>query len=308
MQLGIEALNKNRYESARKSFAKVLRKAPNNSDIVYFLGVTELGLQHRDVARENFQRALALDPDNELALVSLGQMQLQGGAPADAVIPLEKAVSLGRAGWRADFELASAYFQLHRLRDAETAATRAVSLAKEKGATSLYLLGEIQYAEGKRTDAKHTLETVLKAFPKDSAVFTTRKMLERIESEGLESASLPPDASLPPPPAPDTNPVTLVEIPWAPRNTDDAVYDVASLPSLGRKLLRDAHASSSVPSTVKWSSDSSFLRLASESTAPRNPLATWCSSSLSLFLEKTEASNAGAMMFISINHLNNRSY
>lgn len=227
MQLGIEALNKNRYESARKSFAKVLRKAPNNSDIVYFLGVTELGLQHRDVARENFQRALALDPNNELALVSLGQMQLQGGAPADAVIPLEKAVSLGRAGWRADFELASAYFQLHRLRDAETAATRAVSLAKEKGATSLYLLGEIQYAEGKRADAKHTLETVLKAFPKDSAVFTTRKMLERIESEGLESASLPPDASLPPPPAPDTNPVTFVEIPWAPRNTDDAVYDVA---------------------------------------------------------------------------------
>jgi len=227
MQLGIGALNHDRYESARKTFAKLLRKAPGNSDLVYFLGETELGLQHPDVAREDFQRALALDPNNELALVSLGQMQLQGGAPADAVIPLEKAVSLGRAGWRADFELASAYFQLHRLNDAESAASRAAALAKEKGATSLFLLGEIQYAEGKRADAKHTLETVLKAFPKDSAVFTTRKMLERIESEGLESASLPSDASLPPPPVPDTNPVTFVEIPWAPRNTDDAVYDVA---------------------------------------------------------------------------------
>jgi len=226
MQLGIGALNSDRYESARKTFAKLLRKAPGNSDLVYFLGETELGLQHPDVAREDFQRALALDPNNELALVSLGQMQLQNGAPADAVISLEKAVSLGRAGWRADFELASAYFQLHRLSEAESEASRAASLAKEKGATSLFLLGEIQYAEGKRADAKHSWESILKAFPKDSAVFVTRKMLARVESEGLEP-SPSSDASLPPPPAPDTNPVTFVEIPWVPRDTDDAVYDVA---------------------------------------------------------------------------------
>jgi tetratricopeptide (TPR) repeat protein len=226
MQLGIGALNRDRYESARKTFAKLLRKAPGNSDLVYFLGETELGLQHPDVAREDFQRALTLDPNNELALVSLGQMQLQGGAPADAVIPLEKAVSLGRAGWRADFELASAYFQLHRLNDAESAASRAAALAKEKGATSLFLLGEIQYAEGKRADAKHTWESILKLFPKDSALFTTRKMLARVESEGLDSGP-PSEASLPPPPEPDTNSVTFVEVPWAPRDTDDAAYNVA---------------------------------------------------------------------------------
>ncbi|HKI12638.1 MAG TPA: tetratricopeptide repeat protein [Candidatus Acidoferrum sp.] len=225
MQRGIEALNKNRYEAARKIFAKVLPKAPGDSDIVYFLGVAEQGLQHPDVAREDFQRALTLDPNNELALVSLGQMQLQGGAPAEAVIPLEKAVSLGRAGWHADFDLASAYFQLHRLSDAEFAASRAVSLAKEKGATSLFLLGEIQYGEGKRDDAKHTWESLLKLFPKDSAVFLTRKMLARVESEGL-GPSASSNASLPAPPAPDTNPVTFVEIPWAPRDSDDAVYNV----------------------------------------------------------------------------------
>ncbi len=69
-------------------------------------------------------------------------------------------------------------------------------------------------------------ESLLKFFPKDSAVFTARKMLERIESEGLDSAP-PSEASLPAPPAPDTNPVTFVEMPWAPRDTDEAVYDVA---------------------------------------------------------------------------------
>jgi len=228
MQLGIGALNRDRYDSARKTFAKVMRKAPGNSDAVYFLGVAELGLQHPDVALENFQRALSLDPNNDLALVSLGQLQLQREAPGDAVITLEKAVALGRAGWRADFELASAYFQLHRLKDAESAASRAATLAKEKGATSLFLLGEIQYAEGKRADAKHTWESLLKLFPKDSSVFVTRKMLARVESEGLEPGPAPADASLPPAPAPDTNPVTFVEIPWAPRDIDDAAFDVAS--------------------------------------------------------------------------------
>ncbi len=227
MQLGIEALNRDRYESARKTFTKVMRKAPSSSDVVYFLGVAELGLQHPDVARENFQRALSLDPSNDLALVSLGEMQLQGGAPADAIVPLEKAVALGRAGWRADFELASAYFQLHRLSEAESEASRAVILAKEKGATSLFMLGEIQYAEGKRADAKRTWESLLRLSPKDSAVFMTRKMLARVESEGLEHGPSSSDASLPIPPAPDTKPVTFVELPWAPRDTDNAVYDVA---------------------------------------------------------------------------------
>jgi len=46
-------LNSDRYESARKTFAKLLRKPPAIR-LVYFLGETELGLQHPDVAREDF--------------------------------------------------------------------------------------------------------------------------------------------------------------------------------------------------------------------------------------------------------------
>ncbi len=226
MQRGMDALNKNRYEAARKIFAKVLPKAPGNPDVVYFLGVAELGLQHPDVAREDFQRALSLDPNNELALLSLGRLQRKSGAPADAVISLEKAVSLGRAGWQADFELASAYFELHRYREAESAASRAAPLAKGNGAPTTFLLGEIQYAEGKRADAKHTWESMLTTFPKDPAVPEARKMLARVESEGLDSGP-PSEASLPPAPAPEASPATFVEIPWAPPDTDNAVYDVA---------------------------------------------------------------------------------
>src|SRR3546814_7334987 len=54
-------------------------------------------------------------------------------------------------------------------------------------------------------------------------------------------------------------------------------------PSFGRKLLCDAHASISVPSTVKCSSDSRSRRRACASTAPRNLAATSPSSSRSRF-------------------------
>jgi len=224
MQLGIAALNRDRYETARKTFAKILRKAPGNCDVAYYLGVAEFGLLHLDVARENFQRALALNPNHELALISLGQLQRQSGAPADAIIPLEKAVSLDGAGWRADYELASAYFELHRLIEAESEASRAVHLAKEKGAAPAFLLGEIQYAEGKGADARRTWESILKDFPGDPAVDRSKKMLALMEKEGPTHT---PSSNANLPLVLDTRSVPFVELPWAPPDTDEAVYDVA---------------------------------------------------------------------------------
>ena len=83
--------------------------------------------------------------------------------------------------------------------------------------------------------------------------------------------------------------------------------DGGPFPSLGLKLLIEAQLSSSVPSTVKWSGDSSRLRLASESTASKNCRATSCSSSRCLFFEKVEESKASSSMFRSRNHLKRRS-
>jgi Flp pilus assembly protein TadD len=226
MQRGMGALNKDQYEPARKIFAKVLQKAPGNPDVIYFLGVAELGLQHLDLAREDFQRALSLDPNHELALVSLGHLQLRSGAPADAVISLEKAVASGRAGWRADFELAYAYFKCNRLSDAEAEATRAALLAKNNAAAPAFLLGEIQYAEGKRVDAKRTWASLIKAFPKDPVVPEAEKMLARLDNETPEKDTTT-DASLPFPSAPDMSLVTVVERSWAPPDIDIAAYDVA---------------------------------------------------------------------------------
>ncbi len=227
MQKGMDALNKAHYDAAKKIFAKVSQKAPGNPDVYYYLGVAELGLQHLDAARESFQHTLSLDPNHELALVSLGHLQLQSGAAADAVISLQKAVSLGRAGWSANYELAFAYVKVNRVSDAEAEAASAVRLAKDKAAGPMYLLAEIQAAEGKRDDARQTLESLLKTFPKDPAVAEAKKLLASVGSESGGNGPASPNASLPLPAAPSYSLVKVVERPWAPPDTDSVVYEVA---------------------------------------------------------------------------------
>lgn len=220
------ALHKKQFEIARKILDKASQKAPGNPDVVYFLGVAELGLQHTDLAREDFRKALTLDSNHELALVSLGELQMQSGETAQAITSFEKAVSTGRAGWRAHFQLASAYFKLRRLNDAESEASRAAHLAKDKGAAATFLLGEIQYAEGKREDAKKIWATILSGFPSDPIASEAKKMLARQEEDSPQNDSATAE-SLPPPSIPDVSLVTVVERPWAPPDLDSAVYDVA---------------------------------------------------------------------------------
>ena len=76
----------------------------------------------------------------------------------------------------------------------------------------------------------------------------------------------------------------------------------------GRKLFTDAHASSSVPSTLKCSSDNKRCSRVCSTIASRNYRATSTSNVRCLFLENTEWSKLRSMMFRSRNRLNSRSY
>jgi len=227
MDRGLAALRQSKYESARKIFAKVEQKAPNNTDAPYFMGVAEYKMQHLDAAREDYQHALTLDPNNEQALLSLGELDRQSGKPAEAVVSLEKAVSLGRAGWKANFELASVYYELKRYGDAEVEVAAAIRHAKGASAGPVFLLGQIQFAEGKRAVAKRTWQSILQSFPKDPLVEQVNKALELVANAGPEGDL----SSVPTPPTPAREPAmdldAFVDIPWAPPDTDDAVYALA---------------------------------------------------------------------------------
>jgi Flp pilus assembly protein TadD len=226
LEKGLQALKKQEFEAAQKIFAKAAKKSPGNPDVVYFLGVAELGLRHDVLAREDFQRALTLDPNHELALLSLGEMQMQSGSTQDAIVTLEKAIATGRAGWRAHYELATAYLQAKRFADAETEANRAFHLAKEKGAAPEYLLGKIHYDEGKRSEAKQTWESLVATFPADPVAPEAKKFLAQMETDSTQNGA-PAVLELPPAAAPEVSARTVVERPWTPPDLDSAVHDVS---------------------------------------------------------------------------------
>jgi tetratricopeptide (TPR) repeat protein len=115
MDKGLEAMRKGQFEIARAHFAKGLGMAPGNPDLSYLIGTAELGLNHSDLARQDFEHALAIDPTHERALLALGELQLRSGDYSAAISTLEKAFLKNGAGWRTQLLLASAYSKAGRL-------------------------------------------------------------------------------------------------------------------------------------------------------------------------------------------------
>ncbi|HXX16939.1 MAG TPA: tetratricopeptide repeat protein [Candidatus Eremiobacteraceae bacterium] len=220
MERGMEELRKGHYEKAQKSFTKLLPKSHDNPDVLYNLGLTELELKHPELARSDFQRALKGDPTHELALMSLAQMELHNGSPEAAVPYLQKAVQGGVVNWRADYDLATAYLKLNRLPEAEAEASRAVRLSKNQAAPT-YLLGQVQYAVGKRTDAKSTWQSLVKAYPSDPLATQASKDLGQLDFTDLPGAVSAANVATP-------ELATVVEEhKWAPPDIDEEVLDVA---------------------------------------------------------------------------------
>lgn len=170
MDKGLQAMKEQQYEQAKAHFVKASQLAPANADLIYLLGTAELALNHPDLARNQFEGALKLDPSNERALMALGELHLQAGDLPSAITILEKAFNVNGQDWRVHSLLATAYARSGRLAEAEKHAALGVTLAKEKGANLLYLLGEIQFAEHKTTEARETWQRFVSQFPSDPLV------------------------------------------------------------------------------------------------------------------------------------------
>jgi len=222
---GIDALRKRQFEEARNHFAKGAKMAPGNPDVAYLLGVAESGLQHPQLALENFQHALSLNPNHARALLALGELQLNSGDSTAATTTLEKAFQVNGADWRTHFLLASAYGKTGRLAEAESHAQRAVALARDKSAEPLLLLGEIQLEEGKIEEARQSWQKLAEIFPAEPAALKAREKLNSLSSilandAEVQLASLPFHAL----PALELEPVS--EQPWAPPDIDSVEYPV----------------------------------------------------------------------------------
>lgn len=229
---GLEAMRKRQFEVARTHFSKGLSLAPGNPDLSYLVGTAENGLSHVELARQNFEHALTIDPTHERSLLALGELQLRNGETAAAVATLEKAFLKNGAGWRTHLLLATAYANAGRLLDAETHARRAAELGREKGAGGYLLLGEIQQAEGKLPEAKLTWEETVAKFPRDPSTAEAKKRIASLSApQVVVSKSTPSEgtalASLPVPTTPAIELLPANERPWAPPDIDSREYPLA---------------------------------------------------------------------------------
>ena len=226
---GLEALRKRQFETARAHFTKGLAMAPGNPDISYLVGTAELGLNHPENARQNFEHALTIDPTHERSLLALGELQLRNGETAAAVATLEKAFLKNGASWRTHLLLASAYAKADRLPDAETHAQRAAELARDKGAGARLLLGEIQQAEGKIPEAEKTFKELAAKFPSDPSAEQAKKRLASGSAPLQSTASSKPEelATLPVPTLPRIELLPANERPWAPLDIDSREFPLA---------------------------------------------------------------------------------
>jgi Flp pilus assembly protein TadD len=232
---GMDALHKRQFETARTHFMKGTQLAPGNPDVVYFLGLSELGLNHQDLARQNFEHAVSLDPGHERALLALGEMQLRADDYPAAIATLEKAFQKNGASWRTHLLLASAYARAGRLPEAETHAQRAAELAREKSAEARLLLGEIQQAEGKLPEAEKTLTELVGKFPGDPSAAVATKRLASLSAPRPPAANTaavvlahPAElAALPLPVSPNIELLPANERPWAPLDIDSREFPLA---------------------------------------------------------------------------------
>jgi Flp pilus assembly protein TadD len=224
---GLEAMSRRQFELARTHFAKAAAMAPGNPDVVYLLGAAEQALNHPDLARQNFEKALSLDPGHERSLLALGELELRAGETHAAITTLEKAYRDNGAGWRGQFLLATAYAKAGRFAEAETRAEHAVSLAREKGAEPLLLLGKIQAAQRKFQEARHTWEKLATDFPNATAAQNAKQYLAAL-SEGQPDNPLElTAANLPLPPLPSIDLAPPAQRPWAPLDVDSVEFPLA---------------------------------------------------------------------------------
>jgi tetratricopeptide (TPR) repeat protein len=98
-----------KLDGALADFRRAAELAPRQTDLHTSIGYILTRLNRRAEARDAFDRALALDPENFLANYHLGRMLLLAGDAKAAVLNLEKAIAVRPDTAEIRFDLLTAY-------------------------------------------------------------------------------------------------------------------------------------------------------------------------------------------------------
>ena len=153
--------------AAASSYRAILDRAPDRIDALDQLATIEVRLGHRHRAVKLLEKAVALRPDNAALLLHLGRLRGDFGDQETALRHFAKAIQLDPNFAEAYGALAWNFFVLHRFRDAEAVARRALAIKPELAEVS-FTLGRALAGQGRLGEAASVLREVVAALPKDA--------------------------------------------------------------------------------------------------------------------------------------------
>lgn len=106
---GVEAFNREDYQTALVEFQTIAREDPDDPQVHLHLGSTLLALGRQDEAQGALERCLALDPRNERGLAELGRLHALANRLDQAVASLQKAVAINPEFAEPHYYLAGIY-------------------------------------------------------------------------------------------------------------------------------------------------------------------------------------------------------
>ena len=184
------AQDEDRLEDGVAKMREVLRRDPKIMDAQITLGNWLLRLRKPDEAAAAFKQALALKPDDDIALGNLAGVLMAHGKQQDALAALEvfrTALRVNPKNPQSWYQLATLYLDMGRLGEAKSSFSEALA-ANPKQAAALNGLGAIAFQAGDLQKAETLVRQALALEPR---LRTGRYNLARIreargDSDGAE--------------------------------------------------------------------------------------------------------------------------
>jgi len=162
------AQDEDKVEDGVAKMREVLRRDPKIMDAQITLGNWLLRLRKPDEAAEAFKQALALKPDDDIALGNLASVLMAHGKQQDALAALDvfrTALRVNPKNPQSWFQLARLYLDMGRLDEARGSFTEALA-ANPKQAAALNGLGAIAFEAGELPKAETMVREALALEPR----------------------------------------------------------------------------------------------------------------------------------------------
>lgn len=169
LTMGLVRNGKGQYEMAEEEFQKAIKLDPLNSQALLELGRAYDAQGKHDLALSSFHKAIERNNDDWVALTALGASYVRHGQFAEAVPYFLQVERLTPDNAKAYSNLGGVYLQMGRFAEAATQLQKSISI--EPTAAGFSNLGTSYYLDGRFADAIAPFEKAVALTPARSALW-----------------------------------------------------------------------------------------------------------------------------------------